>query len=1825
MAQSANKLKTIRGTHRGWVTKVCQEVKDILSETVLTLEKEEKLLAFSEALREKRTIINQLNEQIQNLMEEEQLEEEITKCNDEEFKITKLLTKLRVFEQRNKQPEVVRHQCSPDQNSAAFYGRLPSLDIPKFNGDPRLFSTFWDLYEQTIHRNPQLSNIQKFTYLKTLLSENALACTAGIRVTGENYETLISTLKNRFEKPDLMKDKYLHQLINLHRVSEDAKHPALRKHHDYIMANIISLKSVGVDIQMYGELLIPIIMKSLPHSVALKISEKMGNSRSLDEVMDTFLNHIENQERCESLTNVNKHSENRKPQNPHKSRPYENGPRVSSAFSATSQPYKNTCAFCMDHGHFVGNCPTVVSVDDRLKIVKDNHLCYNCLKTGHNARRCPVRSTCQTCRKKHHIAICFMRFPPREPPLHSRQQQPVTRTSQQPPRPEGVSREYVSQSPSVNLSTNTHIYNSTHSGKRNTHICLQTGVCFIRNTVTNKVQKIRILFDQGSMHSYISAELAQFLELPIVGEERFEIQTFGSSDSKNMDTKIVNFQLERGNFKFKTNMYCAPYICQPLQNVPLSGPAFQELSALNLADPGVLYEKQLDVSMLVGCDLYWNFVDGDRFQTLCGPKAVWSSLGYLLSGPLQISRELNVNAMEFRSRHYVNFISNISLNETFSESKENIEFDLEKFHDVESLGISLPNSDDTIMTEFENTVEYVAEEKRYQIRLPWKDNVFSKLPDNKWIAEKRLDSLLSRLNRMQNKPDSTLIEQNICQEYQKIIHEQERDGIICKLYDVNVSNKLNSVSEKNHLNFQVTSYLPHKCVIKDSVSTPVRVVFDGSVMGYNKMSLNKCLLKGPSLIADLSKLILQFRCKPVALTADISRAYLQIKVHPDDQNALRFLWKENGDPNEPLLIYKMLRLPFGLNCSPFLLQATLNHHFKQFSESHPVCSLLESKFYMDDLVSAVKNESTAISMYDDSMQLMSLASMELKKWNTNSLPVRQYLKSQDPNIEFPDEQSILGVKWDAVGDTLKCSIEKVISLANTLSPSKRNILRIVAKVFDPMGLLSIFLLPAKRIFQELCKVKLSWDESLPENILSQWEKWVGFLAQMKDLKIHRYLFHDCEFEEGGPNSIEIHAFCDASMQAYTVVIYAKVYDKYGNAHVKFLISKTRVSPLKQLTLPRLELMAALLCVRLTNTVANFLNEMCISAIHFYSDSQNVLYWIKGEAKSWSIFVAHRLREIHAVSQPNQWHYVNTKVNPADFCTRVDWDISNEKLGTWFEGPKFLKENTEFSFSSNVPEMPCCLNEEMKKSSQVNTVTSQPVYDISNVITLHKYSTYDKLMSVTYHVLKAVESLKKVDYSDLNLRKKGEILLIKSEQNLNFPLEIKFALSSPNENIPACEKPVTPLLKQFHLFKDENNLLRIKTRFENVEMPFNVKYPILLPKDSYLTKLIIMDKHVKGFHCGVSHTLSLLRDEFWVASGRRVVRNVIGGCLICVRLKAEPYVSPSAPALPKFRVTEAKAFTYTATDFLGPIYVKQAGNKAPVKSYVALFTCCTTRAVKLELVSSLSTECFILALRRFISVVGKPRLILSDNAKSYIRASKELRALLNPDVIRKFCLTHRMEWRFILPKSPHWNGLSERLVKSVKAALRPVLSRSLLDYEEISTVLTEVASLLNTRPLVYVSGDANEPTALTPAQLMYGENVSCLPPLNLVSNDDLPDKSQLATKRLRYLEKLQNAFWHRWRTEYLSTLNEHHFHERSRGEIPKCVPKVGEVVIIKDAAKARYLWKLGRIVNIFPGRDNKIRSIEVKPVSLGKDDKRISETIKRPPHLLIPLELNSEEI
>ena len=401
-----------------------------------------------------------------------------------------------------------------------------------------------------------------------------------------------------------------------------------------------------------------------------------------------------------------------------------------------------------------------------------------------------------------------------------------------------------------------------------------------------------------------------------------------------------------------------------------------------------------------------------------------------------------------------------------------------------------------------------------------------------------------------------------------------------------------------------------------------------------------------------------------------------------------------------------------------------------------------------------------------------------------------------------------------------------------------------------------------------------------------------------------------------------------------------------------------------------------------------------------------------------------------------------------------------------------------------------------------------------------------------------------------------------------------------------------------IYEDEKGILRCRGRIGKAKIEFGTRFPIILPRNHYITDLIITESHETVYHNGVKETLAEVRGRYWIIKGRQNVKRIVKRCTICRIVEGLSYPSPITCDLPDFRVEGGIAFQTAGVDFCGPVYIKHMylKNDQMNKAYITVTTCATSRMIHLELTPDLTTSAYIRSQRRFTARRGFPSMMVSDNGKTF-KGSE----------LREYNAKRGIKWRFNLPRAPWWGGMFERLVRSTKRCLKKVVGCRKLNYEEFLTVLVEVEAVINNRPLTYIHEDDLE-QVLTPSHLICGRRTLDLAP---DSHSHLTNMSrEEGIKRMRLLNTVIEHFWKRWSKEYLVDLRENH---KVKTKQRIFTIEAGDVVLVHEENVKRNKWKLGRIDEVIYGSDGVARGAVL---STSQGDGKI----RRPLQKLYPLEL-----
>ena len=763
-------------------------------------------------------------------------------------------------------------------------------------------------------------------------------------------------------------------------------------------------------------------------------------------------------------------------------------------------------------------------------------------------------------------------------------------------------------------------------------------------------------------------------------------------------------------------------------------------------------------------------------------------------------------------------------------------------------------------------------------------------------------------------------------------------------------------------------------------------------------------------------------------------------------------------------------------------------HLEQFVDEYAeVVPKLMNAIYVDDVVSGAHTEEAAEEIFYTAKQLLSKAGFNLRKFISNSEVLQQkfglleeiakkdnaesYAKLAISKTVEPEkgETKVLGVLWDVKKDLFVFRIKILAKEAREIHPTKRQVISVTSKFFDLLGLFSPLIIKFKIFFQKLCVSKVDWDEILKGAELKTWNLLVEGLSQVDTITVPRC--YTVGGEESKPLA-RLYGFCDASINAYAAVVYLVVQSEVASLPT-LVTSKTRVAPLHKQTIPRLELLSAVLLSRLVSTVHEIMmRTFDMEQTICYTDSEITMHWIKGHDKAWKPFVQNRVQEIRQRIPSKFWYHCISQENPADIPSRGLAAQELQQCQMWWHGPAWIgKGNNEKWEKEELPEG--CKSELCSKERSTVLLTNISE-GIGNIISLNAFSRINKLFRLTALVLKAMGKMRRSEATEIGYRRKAEQLWIKEAQKA-----------------VVKDRLFQEWKVQFALFEGKDGIWRCRGRLGNSNMTEESKYPILLPRQHHLTQLVIVKAHERVMHNGIRDTLTEVRSQYWIIGGRSLIKKLLHKCKACRVIQSRHLQAPPPP-LPSFRVQENPPFVNTGVDYAGPLFVKEKEKDAcKQKVWISLFTCCVTRAVHLELVNDLTSHAFIRCFKRFTARRGVPALVVSDNGTTFKGASKTLQKIIQRTEVQEHFGEFGIQWIYNVERAPWWGGLFERLVQSTKRCLRKYIGKAKLTHEELMTVTIEVEAVLNSRPLTYITMfQDGEP--LTPSHLLTGRRILSLP-------------------------------------------------------------------------------------------------------------------------------------
>ncbi|XP_050315300.1 uncharacterized protein LOC126749647 [Anthonomus grandis grandis] len=923
------------------------------------------------------------------------------------------------------------------------------------------------------------------------------------------------------------------------------------------------------------------------------------------------------------------------------------------------------CSFC-NKNHTIYNCKNFIDLNPylRLQEAKKHKLCINCLRDNHKTEQCRS-SPCRKCQVKHNTLLHFS-FNHNDT---NQNRMPANSNA-----PLNCNVATSSEIPKISENNQTCLFSGNCMSNR---VLLSTALVDIADN-QGRIHSCRILLDSGSESSFISESFCKKLNLKT---QPINCTVTGINQKATNILKHTKVKLQARQVPFNIGIKCLvlPKIANQIPSFLLDVSHIKIPPNLILADPS--YNVPGSIDILIGADYFWDLLMlgqiklGKHMPTLQKTQFGWIVSG--MSLPPYVDNESN------------SVMCNLS-------TLQHLENQVSRFWEIEEVqNVKNLSPDETFCEQlFQETTQQTLD-GRFIVQLPLKRPA-SSLGDSREAAIKLLLNLEQRLNK---NPDLKRQYFDFLNEYISLGHMTQID-----------------VSSLSH---QTCYYLPHHCVIKDSsTTTKLRVVFNASSLTTSGLSLNDILRVGPTVQQDLFSIVLRARKHNIMITADIAKMYRQVLVSENQRSMQLILWR--SDTNTDIQTFQLKTLTYGTAPAAFLSTRCLKEISIRCKQSDPnISQIIENDFYIDDLCSGCTSKEEAFFIINRISDILASFGFPLRKFMSNNADIISSLDStqtKDTIFRFgePNENKTLGLLWNSESDFLQYFI-KTFDQSN---PTKRKILSCVSQIFDPLGLLQPVIIIAKTIIQKLWQCKISWDESIPLDLHTTWLKFQNNLQEINNIRIPRHVLPEKFIK------VQLHGFSDASQMAYGACIYIVSTDINNKIHSHLLCSKTRVAPLKVVTIPRLELCAALLLSELMHKVKNAL-ALNIDQCFYWSDSTIALSWIRSNPQHWKIFVANRVNQIQSLTDSNLWNYVNTHENPADLLSR-GLDPKNLISNTlWWHGPHWLVSSEEEWPTKSLEISNIIDDSERRIEKPISFMATASSFDL-----LERFSTLTKLQRVT---------------------------------------------------------------------------------------------------------------------------------------------------------------------------------------------------------------------------------------------------------------------------------------------------------------------------------------------------------------------------------------------------------------------------------------------------------------------------------------------------------------
>ncbi|XP_063989936.1 uncharacterized protein LOC135169130 [Diachasmimorpha longicaudata] len=1340
---------------------------------------------------------------------------------------------------------------------------LTKLDIKVFDGKFEEWKTFEDVFTSIVKSRAKVGAVQKMSRLQNALKGEPYNMISNLQVSAENFEIAWKKLKSHYDNPRLIISAHIDHILDLKPINEKSAKGLSNLVHQVNQA-LDALQTLGAPVEHWDMIVSRVIRRVIDLDTKKAWEVHLGSEKNPRPLKDFFeflearARALENVEREDpvrtSKVNISaKNSISQKAMGKSSIYTYQASGNSSNTDKSSGQSSSGpSCRYC-DGSHWLGfKCYKFMAKTplERREFTTNSKLCYNCFGL-HRADLCKDTRHCQKCKGPQHTLIHDGSFEHRQE-LERQKSRPSVSAIEEKQGDHGASgsRGSSSTSSSPSSTETERYYNSlntseisqgsestskasgsiessighlqvsatslaksetsgsssdikvTHQSSSNSAsqrvVPLATAKA-LASTSTGSHHMVRLLIDQGSEVTFMTDQMSLWNRRPGVRVD--------SWSSKGQTSISVQRSTSDRN-------HC-PHPGQAHINIPI-----------NSLRKGRSKSSSTSIDIIIGADYYGQVIGHEVIKSPDNQLVAQQTIfGWIVSGTVcctDCKPKSSLTAVRVSpTEQLLDLLKKFWVQEELSSSKE----------------ILLNQDDQECELHFRNTHSRDSE-GRYVVRLPLKTSVSA-------LGESRRHAL-QLLNRTAKKLEAN-------QEYGKLYKD-----FIREYEDLGHMRRVSEESEPS-----VSYYLPHHGVLReDSITTKLRVVFNGSSKTTSGVPLNDIRHAGGKLQTEGSDVLIWLRTFRLIVGMDIVKMFRQINVHQGDWDLQRILWK---DEEGKIITYQLTTVTYGQTCAPWLALRVLQQLVEDEGHQYPLAAVSLTKVrYVDDIYGGADSEEWLKELINQLINLCMAGGMPLQKWISNQQGILQDLQLSTKStsaVEFEDKTvKVLGLCWNPHSDSFIYKSRK----PSTEQINKRTILSEIAQIYDPVGLIGPVIIRAKIFIQELWLLKIGWDDPLPLSHLKRWKEFREEFSNLDQISIPRWLQ-----TSSTSSNIQLHGFADAANQVMGAAVYIRVDNHQSEPSVILVSAKTTVAPLKKMTIPRLELTAAVILTNLVIYIRKMLEKENLQ-LFVWSDSTVALIWINGHPSRWKDFVQNRVIKIQKSLPAAEWKHIRGVENPADCASRglSPDQLVNHQL--WWNGPSWLKssmENWSSSSSTSIESTAEAALEERPVSAHPVALNLERPQDF-----LERYSTLDRLLRISASVLRVINNMRgepvprELDLLPEELEETRIFWIIYAQQE-SFGQVINRLI---NGQAIANNHPMPRLIP----YLDENQTIRLGGRLKRSNLQPESRNPSILPRQSRLTSLVMEEAQRKTLHGGVQATLAHIRHKYWIIGDRHIVKSHI---------------------------------------------------------------------------------------------------------------------------------------------------------------------------------------------------------------------------------------------------------------------------------------------------------------------------------------------------------------